>query len=286
MAIQPIPQSPQRSAAKTTLLILLFVVLLLLLGVLLLTCRTQKEGAGRRPNVVTVQAVQLPALQAGETLIPHAGFDLVYNEPHEQASWVSTVLRGSAQQGPQFERTDQFMTDPLVSTGSATDADYAGSGYDRGHLAPAEDLAWSAESIKQSFYYSNVSPQVPAFNRGVWKRLEELVRFWATAYDSVYVVTGPVLSLGLPAIGRNAVSVPERFYKVVLQYNSNGVRGIGFVLRNEASAATLKGFGVSIDSVESLTGIDFFPALPDNVEETIESGLHLDDWLWSRKAKK
>ncbi|RYY92215.1 MAG: DNA/RNA non-specific endonuclease [Chitinophagaceae bacterium] len=137
--------------------------------------------------------------------------------------------------------------------------------------------------MSASFYYSNMSPQLPAFNRGVWKRLEELVRFWAGAYDSVYVATGPVLEDGLRRIGPSGVAVPERFYKVILLYGRQGTRGIGFLLRNEASAATLRSFAVPIDEVEQLTGLDFFPQLPDDVEARIESDPRVKEWRWTRK---
>jgi len=144
-------------------------------------------------------------------------------------------------------------------------------------------MAWSEPTMSESFYYSNMSPQVPAFNRGVWKRLEELVRYWSTVYDTIYIVTGPVLTQGLPNIGPDKVSVPEFYYKVILEYNSKGIKGIGFVLKNEPSAATLKNFAIPIDSVERLTGINFFPRLPDDVENRIEADPTIGQWRWTRK---
>lgn len=275
---------------KTTLLLLLFVLLLALLLAGLYTCRQQRTAAGKTPHYrqadAALNALQIPSLKPADQLIERTGYTLSFVPAHEQAAWVAYVLRGTQLEAAHYNRTNQFMADPLAKPHSADDADYESSGYDRGHLASAEDMSWSEQTMRESFYYSNMSPQVPAFNRGVWKRLEELVRYWSSAYDSVYVVTGPVLTAGLPAIGHDRVSVPQYYYKAILEYNPKGVQGIGFVLRNEASAATLKSFAVSIDSVEHLTGIDFFPKLPDDVEEKVESRYNESDWLWTRKKKQ
>jgi endonuclease G, mitochondrial len=167
-----------------------------------------------------------------------------------------------------------------VKTGTADNGDYAGSGYDRGHLAPAADMGWSSIAMAESFYYSNMSPQVPAFNRGIWKRLEELVRTWAVDYNAVYIVTGPVLTNGLLTIGINKVSVPKYFYKVILEYNDQDIKGIAFILPNTGSGEPLQNYAVTIDSVEKFTGIDFFPKLPDDQERIIESTLSVNSWIW------
>jgi endonuclease G len=273
---------PARDKSNTLLWVLILFIIVLL--VVLYTCHKQKTATSRYSiDTTALQQLQIPAIRPTDEIVQHKAYTLSYNEEDEQASWVAYVLSGQQLASAHFERTNKFLKDPLVKTGSADDEDYDGSGYDRGHLAPAEDMSWSKETMKESFYYSNMSPQVPAFNRGVWRRLEELVRYWSSAYDSIYVVTGPVLTPGLPTIGPDKVAVPEYYYKVILEYNPKGVKGIGFLLRNEESAATLKNFAVSIDSVEHLTGLDFFPRLPDDAEEKIESQLNARDWLWTRK---
>lgn len=166
-------------------------------------------NALRDLKVKWVKGLEIPKTSSSkDRIIKKTGFSLLYNESHEQAEWVAYQLTKS-ETNSVFERTDNFMVDPMVKTGSAVAADYQGSGYDRGHLAPAGDMGWSAASMTESFYYSNMSPQLPAFNRGIWKRLEEQVRTWAIDYDTLYVVTGPVLQMGLPKIGPNEVSVPD-----------------------------------------------------------------------------
>lgn len=181
-----------------------------------------------------------------------------------------------------FKRTNDFRPDPMVKTGSASLADYKGSGYDRDHLAPAADMKWSLKAMSESFYMSNMSLQRPSFNRGIWKRLEEQVRKWAVNNKSVYIATGGVLTSGLIKIGPNQVSVPEKFYKVILDYQEPELKGIGFILPNKGSKEPLENYAVTIDKVESMTGINFFYSLPDEIEEEIESKVDLSKWSFSR----
>jgi endonuclease G len=141
-------------------------------------------------------------------------------------------------------------------------------------------MGWSATAMSESFYYSNMSPQLPGFNRGIWKKLEELVRDWAVEYEGLYIATGPVLKPGLPNIGPNQVSVPAYYYKVILDYTEPDLKGIGFILPNAPSGDPLQNFSVTIDSVERFTGIDFFPLLPDNHEKLLESSRCLKCWSW------
>lgn len=219
-----------------------------------------------------------PAYSSRDQLVRRIGYTLNYNEPHEQAAWVAYPLTAEQIRGDE-ERDNIFMNDPIVKTGSAVTADYTKSGYDRGHLAPAADFRSSFQVMKETFYMSNISPQVPEFNRGIWSDLERMVRVWAQKYDKVYVVTGPVLRPRLPKIGRiNKVSVPEYFYKVILYAEPPYVKGIAFLLKNEASAQPLSTFVVSIDEVEKLTGIDFFPQLPDEIERVVEAKSIAKEW--------
>ena len=179
-----------------------------------------------------------------------------------------------------LNRTDNFRADPRISTGSAGLSDYRGSGYDRGHLAPAADMKWSTAAMSESFLMSNMTPQVPGFNRGIWKKLEAWVRDQALQDQEVYVVTGPVLTDGpYQEIGPNRVDVPKRYFKVLLDYREPELKAIGFVLPNEKSGLPLSTFAVSVDRVEEITGLDFFHALPDEIEEVVEGVV---DWtVWN-----
>ena len=247
--------------------------------VLQTTIDVQQEQKQEVLQTENISNLEFPALLPNEKIISHTGYSFVYSEEHEQAKWIAYELT-KEETNSLFERTDKFLVDPLVSTGTAENSDYAKSGYDKGHLAPAADMGWSALTMKESFYFSNMSPQLPGFNRGVWKRLEELMRSWAIDNKAIYIVTGPLLSKGLPAIGSNGVSIPNYYYKVVLDYTQPEIHAIGFVLPNGSSSASLSTFAVSIDEVERQTGIDFFPALPDDQETKLEKEVCQTCWHW------
>jgi endonuclease G len=236
-------------------------------------------------KVTSIQHLEIPKTNAKDKIINHAGYSLLYNESHEQATWVAYELTKD-ETNKIFKRTNQFIIDPSIETGSATDKDYENSGYDKGHLAPASDMGWSEITMSESFYYSNMSPQDPSFNRGIWKKLEELVRTWAIENNSLYIATGPILSNNLQTLGPNKVSVPNYYYKVILDYSEPSIKGIGFILPNIGSKEELKNYAVAIDSVESLSGIDFFPLLEDDQETLIEKSLCVNCWTWKNSKIK
>jgi len=232
------------------------------------------------PDSLHPNDLELPLIKGNIPVIKHLGYAFQYSEKHEQAFWVGYELTKKETEKA-FERTDEFIPDPAVSTGTATVADYAKSGYDRGHLAPAADMGWSQQAMAESFYFSNMSPQEPGFNRGIWKNLEEQVRTWAKAYDSIYVVTGPVLKDGLVQLGPNGVSIPKYYYKVILDNTGDDAKAIGFLMPNEASKEPLEKFAVSVDQVEQETGIDFFNKLPDSRENAFEKEVCIPCWTWT-----
>ncbi len=221
----------------------------------------------------------IPEYSQNDQIIHHSAFSLSYNEIHEQANWMGyTLTDKNLAYG--FERESDFLPDPLVKTGTSDDIDFQNSGFDRGHLAPAADMAWSSKSMHESFYYSNISPQWPAFNRGVWKKSEMMVRHWAMKYSKIYVVTGPVLVDGLEKIGVNRVSIPNAFYKVVLFRKNSQLLAVAFLIPHEASKMSIKYFSVPVDSVEKITGINFFSQLPNDIEDLIESKNNLKQDIW------
>ncbi len=230
--------------------------------------------------VTSIPKLEIPKIDTHEIIINHTGYSLVYAEAYEQSKWVAYNLTDK-ETIKLYVRTNKFIIDPEISTGTANNNDYNGSGYDRGHLAPASDMGWSSTAMAESFFFSNMSPQVPNFNRGIWKKLEELVRTWAVENKNIYIVTGPVLTSGLKTIGANHVSVPNYFYKVILDYTEPDIKGIGFIISNQGSKESLMNFAVSIDSVEKLTGIDFFPLLPNPQEMLIDKTLCKNCWTWN-----
>lgn len=226
----------------------------------------------------SIANLELPAYAKSDKLVEHTGYTLLYSEKDEQPYWVAYYLDRSELYGS-FDRGDDFRADPAIATGSATLDDYKSSGFDRGHLIPAADQSWSEQAMSESFFLSNMSPQDPQFNRGIWSKLEATVRNFADTEGGVYVVTGPVLTDGpFKTIGEDKVSVPNTYYKVILDYREPDTKAIGFLLPNKGSNKSLQSFAVSVDEVEKTTGLDFFPKLPDQQEEVLEAQVDAKAW--------
>ncbi len=218
----------------------------------------------------------LPESTTG-VVVNHNYFTLSYSETHEQAEWVAYELKKSHLSKNDFERP-YFIQDREVSSGSADWRNYKNSGYDRGHLVPAGDRRFEYNAYHETFLTSNISPQDREFNGGIWNRLEQKVRYWAGRYDGVYVVTGGILKQGLGSIGDEDVSVPLEFYKIILDISNGKKKAIAFIIPNEKSEKSIYEYMVTIDQVETKTGIDFFPDLPDSEEKRIEATLNIEAW--------
>ena len=212
------------------------------------------------------------------SIIRHTYYCLSYNEKYEQANWVYYTLTDKMVTGGGEERSNKFKVDRMVSTGSAKSSDYTKSGYDRGHLCPAADMGFSPTSMKESFLMSNISPQAPDFNRGIWKELETEVRKWAKKEHQIYVVTGPVFKDNKGTIGADKVLVPGYFFKIIYE-ETNEPKILAFVFPNRKSDRPLTDFTVSVDEAEKLTGFDFFSQLPDELEAKLESRVELSGWF-------
>ena len=237
--------------------------------------------ATEKPTQTQVSETILPVSTTGE-VVRHTWFVLSYDEDHEQAEWVTYELTRERLNKYWAERPNSFRPDPDVRTESATPRDYSGSGYDKGHLCAAADMAFDDAAIDETFVMSNMSPQVPAFNGGVWRELEELTRDWARRFNRLYVVTGPVLTQQqLGQIGFSKVTVPPAYYKVLLAPEQH--KAIAFVLPNALSTKSVLEYAYSIDKVEKLTGLDFFPNTLKGLDEELEGSLDLDAWPIDRK---
>ncbi len=225
-----------------------------------------------------------PTSTTGE-IIHRTYYSISYSEEHEQAEWIAYELTRESLKIPNVERTGNFRPDPKVKKASASPRDYKRTGYDRGHLVPAGDMAFSTEAMSESFYMTNISPQIKNFNGGIWRELEENVRNWAMRFGKLYIVTGPILTRGIrEKIGPNEVAVPDEFYKVILDFTEPEIKSIAFIIPNEISNLKIGDFAVTIDEVEEITGINFFYELFD--EETadkIESTFDLSLWNFDKK---
>ncbi len=218
----------------------------------------------------------LPTSTTG-AIVAHAYYTLSYAEPHEQAEWVAYELSEKHLSKNDMKRP-YFVEDRDVKSKSADWRNYKKSGYDRGHLCPAGDRKFTYDAYHETFLTSNISPQNHSFNAGVWNSLEQKVRFWADKYNGVYVITGGVLKSGLKTIGDERVSVPEEFYKIVVDASDGNYKAIAFIIPNKPTNKSFYDYVTTIDAIEKKTGIDFFPNLSEAIEIQIESRIDLKAW--------
>lgn len=224
--------------------------------------------------VNSIDYLPLPA----KDIVRHSHYTLSYNEKYEQANWVYYSLTDSMLLKPGVKRSNNFREDKKVVSKSAKPSDYTRSGYDRGHLCPAGDMGFDPRAMDESFLMSNMSPQTPEFNRGIWKELEEQVRRWAEQEGQLHVVTGPVFNDPKGWIGKEGVLVPGYFFKIIYD-PTDKPKLIAFVFPNEKSDHPLTDYVIAVDEAERLTGFDFFSQLPDELENILESRIQLAGWF-------
>ena len=290
------------SSSKTTLIrsIFFFVGICILIYILSNVKADSWESWGQASNTsnnlelsnetgIEITATFYPESTTGQ-VITHKHYVLSYSEEHEQAEWVAYKLTKQNLQKPRVSREKKFRQDNLINTFSAKHNDYSHSGYTRGHLAPAGDMAFNKEAMRESFFMSNISPQLKEFNGGIWRELEENVRDWAIDNDELYIVSGPILSEGhiIKKIGFNEVSVPDLFFKIILDLKEPEQKSIAFLMPNEKSVDPIEKYTVSIDKIEEMTGINFFADfLPEELEEELEQKGDPDQWHFDEgKFKK
>ena len=232
-----------------------------------------KEGQSVKKNT---NEYFLPTSTTNQ-IIHHQNYSLSYSEPHEQAEWVAYELKASHISSTNHKRP-YFEIDEAVKTGAAHWRNYKNSGYDKGHLCPAGDRRFTKEAHDETFLTSNISPQEHEFNSGVWNRLEQKVRYWAKKNDGIFIVTGGVLKDNLKTIGEGKVAVPNQFYKIILDNTNGKIKVLAFLVNHQDSDLPLYKFVVSVDEVEALTGIDFFPELDDTIENKLEASSSYKSW--------
>jgi endonuclease G len=218
----------------------------------------------------------LPTSTTGK-IVHHNFYSLSYNEEYEQAEWVAYTLKNEHISNANFKRP-YFTKDLKVTSQSAHYKNYSNSRYDKGHLCPAGDRKFSKEAHDETFLTSNISPQNHEFNSGIWNRLEQKTRYWAQKYKNLYIITGGILTPDLKTIGSEKVAIPEYFYKIILDFQEPEIKAIAFLIPHQNSEKALYKFVTSIDEIEKLTNIDFFPELPNQLEHKIESTSNYNSW--------
>lgn len=219
-----------------------------------------------------LDSVGIAAPIAQEKLVKHSAYFSSYNTTHRIPNYVVHVVTKDILYGNQT-RSNDFRADPLIKQDMSDSVDYWNSGFDRGHMAPSADFKWNRKALSESYFYSNIIPQNSALNQKAWNKLEMQVREWAIDNSELIIVTGPIIKDDLPKLqqGSFKVSIPEYLYKIVLDYYPPTYKAIAFLYPNKNVPYDLDKHIVPIDSIEKLTGIDFFPNLPDSLENILEA---------------
>lgn len=247
------------------------------------------EGSGNQEPAVAAaapDALEIPASTPEGRIVTHDAYVSSYNTSTLIPDWVAYEITAEEAEGRRDRDGIEFRMDPsLKGCTQAMREDYYGSGWTKGHLMPAADAAFDGDAMEQTFYFTNICPQNEELNAGDWQYLEKRVRSWARSYGSVYVATGPIVGTGrYGKIGERNVTVPDAFYKALLVRRSDGsYSSIAFVMGNDDGRYYLADCCMSVNRLEEITGLDFFPALDDEYEDKVEGTVTLSDWGIKKK---
>ncbi len=240
-----------------------------------------KKKTTQKNSFEVKQGLEIPTSKANvpSLLLYREGYTTSYNVDTRTPNWVAWHLTANHTNGPAKRKGIIFQADEDIPAPRVDTYDYMRSGYDRGHMCPAGDNHWSQKAMEQSFLMTNICPQVPALNSGLWNTIEKQCRTWAQVYGDIYIVCGPIyFNQKHKTIGKNKIQVPEAFFKVVLRLKDEP-KAIGFICRNASAKGRKKTDYVnSVDEVERITGMDFFSQLPDDIEQQIEGQADIKDW--------
>ena len=234
----------------------------------------------------------IPKVETEDAIVEHSAMLLSYDEESEGPEWVSHIVYPEGE-ADRAKRKNNFRIDSKVLSESATASNYRAlnkldknTTYDRGHMAPSADFSWWQKAMDESFYYSNMSPQLSGLNRNKWRILEDLLREYSNQTGNLlYVTTGPlftgIIENPLPD---SKIDVPGAYFKVVVDPIAKC--GIGFVLPNEfvSTKEKLINYYHSIDEIEEMTSFDFFAGLDDPLEWFVEGEAEPLTWLPAKEV--
>ena len=245
------------------------------------TAEPEAEEPATSALHASLPGLEIPSTVPGSRVVKHGAYVTSYNTETLIPGWVAYELTADEADARRDREGVEFRMDPdLRGCTQAMREDYSGSGWTKGHLMPAADAAFSSTAMSETFYFTNICPQNEVLNAGDWQYLEKRVRSWAGRYGSVWVVTGPIVGNNrYGTIGERDVVVPDSFYKALLVRRKDGsYSSIAFVMDNDEERYYLRDCSMSVNDLETLTGIDFFPALDDKIEDKVEKSVRLSDW--------
>jgi endonuclease G len=232
-------------------------------------------------DTTIVLANIIPTNHLADTVLKHDYYVIGYSSKHKNPEWVLYNLTGNGADAHAAERSSSFRPDPKLPDRTDLSSDYVKTGYDKGHLLPAEDLNFSEQAMETSFFMSNISPQLPGFNRGIWKKLENNVRKWSTENEKLIIVTGAILSKEFDSLTTfigPKIEVPKQFYKIIIDYSEPEIKAIAFIMPNEKSSLPLSHYACTIKEVEVLSGINFFPTMREEFSVIYENQSDKNAW--------
>ena len=239
--------------------------------------------------------IELPEVRDMQWLIQHLSYAMEYDTAQRHSLWVAYKFYDEYNQKI-VKRSDAWAFDPVIpkqyQSLNSPKQTFAYIDCDRGHLCASEDRVFNLEANKETFYYSNMSPQLSWFNKNIWKNLEEKVRKWAQALDcdTLYVVTGGAINPEVETLGtlpeRNNVTIPKYYFKALVKRQGDTFDGIAYWLENKKynSSKVTHEYSMTIRKLEELTGINFFPYLrhifPENplLEDWVETNIDIEKW--------
>ncbi len=225
--------------------------------------------------------LEIPSYIENHPVVAKLGYALSYNTDYVQPDWVAYVLTRDEVESESVGRSDKFYEETDVISGSALLSDYKKSGYDRGHLLSSANRNFSEAFNQSTFSMLNMSPQLHRFNAGLFLKAEKAEREVAVMYEIAFIVSGPVFSDDMPTIGASGIAVPDEFYKVFLVQDENDEwHAVGLILPQEYENGNLSVYAVTVDTVEEITGIDFYPSLDDEIEIIVEAEMDRVCWPW------
>ena len=260
--------------------------LVLIFAAWLIIQRTGLLGGPATPLVqLPDNQLELPAARPGDRIMTYQGYVSSYNPETLIPDWVAYELTADETRGEATRAEKDFSMDFNWHGRQAKREDYFGSGWTRGHMAPAGDFMWDDSAMSETFYFMNICPQREELNNKDWQYLEKQVRAWARKYDKVWVVTGPIVGDNIyGTIGKDHVVVPDAFFKAVMVHDGKRYQAIAFVMGNDAERYWLQDCALTVDELEQKTGLDFYPALPDDIEDDTES--RYDFSVWGIRKRK
>ena len=257
-------------------IVVAFLAVILVAGLIWAINNTETSRQSDNPTIACEDLLKVVAPgNIDEQIVDYTGFTVSFNESLRIPNYVTYELTASETDGEET-RMRKFLQDPNVA-GCPEHKDYTNSGYDRGHMAPAADMKWSKDAMRDCFYLTNICPQNQKLNREAWQALEEKTRAWAVRDGKLIVIVGPIVS-NHPQRLASGIAIPEGFFKVLLATNVEPMRAIAFIYKHQSGQKNMSQQAVSIDSVEEITGLDCFSSLPDEKETPLEKSCNFNAW--------